>query len=259
MHDLNNPDILIPLIAGTALMGILIAFIILFIFRYQQKQRSFQKEREQFSQELLQTKVEIQEQTLTNISRELHDNIGQLASLIKIQLNLLSDSHSEADYDKIQQLKQLQKDLITEIKSLSVSLKSENLERFGLLEMIKKDIGRYQKINEVEIKCHLPDSISEINTGIAIFLYRMFQEVMNNIIKHSGATAIHIEIDDNSSKFVMIIGDNGKGFDVNSVNYGSGLINLRERCEMINANLNIESAEEKGTSIRVERNKNTYV
>ncbi|UKN01086.1 sensor histidine kinase [Paracrocinitomix mangrovi] len=250
MNDINNQDIIIPIVAGTLVMGLLIAFILIFIFRYQQKQKAFQKEREEFARELLQTKIEIQEQTLSNISRELHDNLGQLASLIKIQLNLLVQDNP-SNQQKITDLKELLNDLITEIKSLSTSLKSENLNRFGLLEMIKKDVNRYQTIGGMEIETNISSKPILINQEQSIFIYRMFQEIFNNIVKHADCSNAYLEIASENNSFKMEIKDNGKGFDISSPKKGAGLVNLKERCEMIGAKLNINSKVGEGTKTTI--------
>ena len=251
-------DVIIPLVAGTIVMGLLIGFILLFIVRYQQKQRSFQKERAEFSRELLQTKIEIQEQTLSNISRELHDNLGQTASLIKLQLNLLNTDEFDQNQEKIDQLKELSTDLMDEIRSISLGLKSENLERFGLIDMIQKDVQRYQKIGLLNIKVEVFENQIHLDTEKEIFLYRISQEIFNNILKHASAKEVSLTIKQNDSELEMIFKDDGIGFDPNLNKQGNGLENIKERCDLIHAKLKITSNLNVGTTVEINLKTNEH-
>lgn len=232
-------------------MALLASFIIYFMLLYRKKQEDFEWEREQYKKALLETEIEIKEQTLTNISRELHDNIGQIASLIKINLNLVNGELSEPDKAKVTDSIQLSKQLIKDVKALSVSLKSENLQRFGLINMISKDIKRYQSVGDLKIKFVSPEILPPLNSEVETILYRMSQEIFNNILKHANAISVimSITIVDNSIIFKII--DDGIGFDFNTVEQGSGLSNINERCKMIGAQLKIESVPHKGTDIEI--------
>ena len=254
MNDLTQNNILIPLLAGTIIMGLFVAFIISFIFRYQKKQRQFQIEKEQFAHELLKTKIEIQEQTLSNISRELHDNLGQMASLIKIQLNLITVEPASDNERKVQEIKEILAELIQDIRTISTGLKSQNLERFGLFEMIKRDIIRFEKVSGLKIQLHIAEQSFDLNREKEIFLYRMSQEVFNNMIKHAQATEASLTIKNNTSSLDFVFKDNGKGFDPNTIHSGSGLINLKERSQIIDAEFNIKSKLDLGTEITISLN-----
>ncbi|MFK8037280.1 MAG: sensor histidine kinase [Crocinitomicaceae bacterium] len=251
MNEFLTKDALFPIIIGTCVFSIFIIFIILFIINYQKKQQDFEQEREEFKKALLETEIEIKEQTLTNISRELHDNIGQIASLIKINLNLLSKDLSEADQKKVQDSIELSKQLIKDVKALSVSLKSENLERFGLIKMMEKDIKRYKAAGKLKIDFDYPSSFSPLKADTEIILYRMSQEIFNNVLKHANASFVNIQISEDSKNVIFSFKDNGKGFNMNAVELGSGLLNLQERCKLVNAKLKMDSEKGKGTLIEI--------
>ena len=236
MAELKLADLLTALVLGTILVSGLVIFIVVFILRYHHKQRAFQKDAAAF----MRTKVEIQEETMTTVSRELHDNIGQLASLIKLQLGLLSDENGEQA--KIAEIKTYQNELIAQVRSLSVSLKSENLDRFGLVALMQKDLERYRRISTFEIKAIWPDDWTEPDRQTATFLYRIFQEIMNNCVKHSEASLIQLHLLVQNGLLTLKVTDNGKGFEPEKIAYGSGLINLKERCEIIQAELKIDIA-----------------
>ncbi|MGB0979530.1 MAG: sensor histidine kinase, partial [Croceimicrobium sp.] len=142
-------DVEFLLVFGTFMAGILIAFIILIVVLYRRSQLKMQLERQNFQQSLLETEVEIQEQTLHNISRDLHDNFGQIASLIKINLNLLSKDLPELDRNRISESKDLLSKLIGDIRVLSSSLAAENLEKQGLAKRIESDLDRVKRTGAI--------------------------------------------------------------------------------------------------------------
>jgi two-component system NarL family sensor kinase len=248
----NALDILIPIAGGIILFGLLVVFMVYFILLYKRKQIEYEWEKEQTKQLLLKTEIEIKEQTLSYVSRELHDNLGQIASLIKINLGMMRLEDNSSNHEKLNDSKSLIKGLILDIKSLSTTLKGENLQRFGLVEMIKKDLKRLEKISHVKFKliceCKLPDLSSEVQ----VFLYRMTQEVFNNVLQHAEATEAQLFIYLHNSKDIEFkFVDNGKGFDINTNQAGNGLVNLEERCELIKANLRIKSEVGLGTEIQI--------
>ena len=127
--ELTFSEIIIFIVAGISFFLLLSIFIIYFIFLYRKRQKHFeqvQKTKEaQYRQALLQSKMEIREQTLQHISRELHDNLGQIASLIKINLNVLPKNLSGDVDRKIEETKELSRQLILDIKGMSQSLNQQ--------------------------------------------------------------------------------------------------------------------------------------
>jgi signal transduction histidine kinase len=140
--EVNILDFVIPFIGGILIFSMLILFIIYFIIIYRRKQVEFEYEKEKAKQLLLKTEIEIKEQTLSHISRELHDNLGQVASLIKINLGMIKPVN-DTQISQLSESKELIKQLTQDIKSLSTTLKGENLKRFGLYKMVLKDIDRF--------------------------------------------------------------------------------------------------------------------
>lgn len=250
--DNNALDLLIPLGGGIILYGLLIVFIIYFILLYKRKQVEYEWEKEQAKQLLLKTQMEIKEQTLSYVSRELHDNLGQIASLIKINLGMMNLEKDNPDFEKLDDSRGLIKSLILDIKSLSTTLKAENLQRFGLVEMIRKDLRRLEKMSHMKVDVVCEVELPELSSEVQVFLYRMTQEVFNNVLQHSEATEAQMFIFVlNSTDIELKFIDNGKGFDVTTNKAGNGLINLEERCRLINANLQIKSEPGKGTEIQI--------
>lgn len=243
--------IIFSVITGTLLVFSLLVFIIYFIILYRRKQEVFELEREQFKQAVLQAEIEMKEETLTTISRELHDNFGQVASLIKMNLSLLNKHVGDGGKENLQQSMELIKQHIQDIRSLSVSLKGENLKRFGLLGMIKMDVDRYEKAGELKIHLDLPDGEVSFEQNKEIFMYRMVQEILNNVIKHAEATEVYITIAIEYGKDLIHIKDNGKGFVLDEVTLGSGILNIKERCKFIGGTFDLKSVPGKGTTYQI--------
>lgn len=243
--------VIFSVITGTLLVISLLVFIVYFIILYRRKQEVFEFEREQMKQALLQAQIEMKEETLTNISRELHDNFGQVASLIKMNLTLLSKHVSEEGKDNLQQSTELIKQHIQDIRSLSVSLKGENLKRYGFLGMVKMDKARFEKAGELNIHLDLPEKALDISEEDEIFMYRMVQEILNNVIKHAEATTVNVTITETENEKKIQIEDNGKGFVLDEVTLGSGILNIKERCKYIGGIFQLYSTPGKGTTYQI--------
>jgi len=246
------------LIGSCLLFLLFFFFLILLLYKINVKQNSFiTKEHQlksQFAQTLLQSQIEIQEQTLQHLSRELHDNLGQVASLIKINLNTLQLNDQQKLVAKIEDTKELTRQLIADIKSMSVSLGSDRIEQAGLVAVIETEVERLNKTGEFFARLEVTGSTPWIDKDRAVILYRMTQEVLNNIIKHSRARNISIVVHNTILAFTLSITDDGIGFNTSdlSTESGAGLYNLKNRAALINATLQVQSAPGAGTKIFID-------
>lgn len=251
------PENAVPLFGGTLLVSLLVAFVIFFVILYRKAQLQFKLERQEFQQALLQAEVEMREQTLTDISRDLHDNFGQVASLIKINLSMLSPADAEDDKTRLEESRSLLKQLISDIRSLSTSLNSNNLQKVGLLGMIKNDVERVNRSGFLEMDFRHEESDVDVDPEKSVFLYRIFQEILNNALKHSQATQAEVAVHSEKQNLILQVGDNGVGIpsevleNARQGGKGNGLVNIKERCKMIGAECRIESSGNKGTFIEI--------
>ncbi len=250
---------IVLIIGGTIILSILVVLIIAFIFIYQKRYYKYLKEKQemhvQFAHTLMQSQLEIHDQTLQNISYEIHDNIGQVASLIKINLNTLKLDNVEKATEKINDTKDLVRQLITDVKSLSASLGTDRIAKIGLIRAIEIEVERLNKTGDFITKIIKEDDLPLLNNEKAILLYRMVQEILNNIVKHAQAKHITILITNTDDRFILAIKDNGIGFDVDeklNTKDGAGLSNLKNRAKLVNAFIAIESKPDKGTKITIE-------
>ncbi|MCE3281980.1 MAG: sensor histidine kinase [Chitinophagaceae bacterium] len=225
------------------LVAISVFLLVMLIYFNNRKLRSI-KERErmkaQFQRTLLETQLEVQEQTMREISQEIHDNIGQVLSLVNLNLKTLSTF----DEDKIHKTSDLVHKAINDLRNLSKSLNPENISKQGIIQVLRNELDQLEGSGKFSTSLDVQDEM-ELPAGKLIILYRMIQEVISNIIRHSGASEISVKIDRN----MLVIADNGKGFNNGTPSNGLGLQNLKQRAAAIGAELNIETAPHKGTIV----------
>jgi signal transduction histidine kinase len=232
---------------------ILILFVVLIlVVRYRKKRRENEEMQTLFSEQLLSSKLEIQEQTLLYMSRELHDNIGQIASLVKINLNTISLADTDKASKKIENTKELMGQLIIDLKLLSTSLNTDKIAKIGVIKAIEVEVEKMNKIGLFLVSLHLDKNLPIIDSEREIIIFRMVQEVLNNTMKHAEASQIDIYLNYDNKNLTIKITDNGKGFNVkqkmtNADDLGNGLTNLENRARVINGNYKIESTEGEGT------------
>jgi signal transduction histidine kinase len=205
----------------------------------------------EYEQTILQSQLEIQEQTFKNISQEIHDNIGQVLSLAKLNLNTIP--HTE-NAETITLTEELLGKAISDLRDLSRSLNSEKITDIGICEAIKHELSIVEKVARIKTLFICSDEEISLSSEQTIIAFRMMQEILNNIIKHAKATQITAEITTNSSSTSIYITDNGKGFDTDKLKTtetGIGLKSIRQRCELINASCTINTAPGKGTAIQI--------
>ncbi|MHB1278152.1 MAG: sensor histidine kinase [Bacteroidia bacterium] len=249
-------------VAGTAFAILMSAFLIYFVMQYRRRQLLHEKQQQEqkllFQQELMEIQAEIKNESLNYIGRELHDNIGQMASFLKMQVELLlrkSDTHNN---ELLSELRDHSQSLIDQIRLLSRGLNSQNLERFGLIDMMRFEVDRSNRLGLARIRFEAPEEMPVLSSQAAIFLYRVFQELLNNSLKHSGAGEIFIQLEHENPGIRLHCQDSGKGFDPQSLHQGSGILNLFERCKQIGAELTIASKVEGGASFLINLPAETY-
>lgn len=256
--QIQAENIITLVISITLIFLIGALFIVVYVNLYNEKKRKHREEREllqvQFSQTLLQSQLEIQEQTLQQVSRELHDNLGISASLVKIHLTTLPLENPELLPVKVEETKDLVRQLITDIKALSVRLDGDRVGRVGLIKSIGTEIERINKTGQFIATLNYDGSIPDIDPGKATILYRMVQEILNNAVKHSQAKNINVNVQTSDKNLTLAISDDGCGFDWEAKRNsgGAGLFNLTNRANLIQAVLSFNSVAGNGTTVTIE-------
>ena len=201
---------------------------------------------QRFEEELQNSKLEIQEQTLKNVSWELHDNIGQLLSAAVMQINMLSMNLDEKGKEGIQDVRSLVGDSLQEIRSLSKTLNHEVIENIGLEKSIKTELARFERLKFLTTDLSVEGEEVYINPKDEIILYRIVQEFFSNTIKHAEAANLQVKLKYTKDNLTITLQDDGIGYDMKSVQANSGLLNMKSRAELVQADLDCTSVPNKG-------------
>ncbi|MBV8253304.1 MAG: hypothetical protein JO154_11910 [Chitinophaga sp.] len=251
-------DIILSIVMATLLFLLLISFIIAFWMIYQRRRAAHQQEKQQlksaFDQEMLRTQLEIKEQTQKNISQEIHDNIGQVLSLVKLNMSTIDTATNPALFEKINDSKQLLTKAIHDLRNLSKSLDTDLIMDKGLCAGIGQEVEMLRRIGTFDINFQIEGNPVRLEPNKELILFRIFQEVLNNIIKHARATAIDINLDYQQQCCIMDIADNGEGINpkiLQGETSGIGLGSMRKRSNLIGADLSIAENEPQGTRVKV--------
>lgn len=205
----------------------------------------------QFEQELLQTQLEIQEQTLKNISEEIHDNVGQVLSLAKLNLNTFEHNPEK----KLQSTKDLVSKAINDLRNLSRSLHGDKIAETGLQEAIRHELQILQNTGQYETNLQISGEPYKLEPQQEMVLFRIVQEALHNSVKHALGSRMEVALDYAPGRFSLTVRDDGTGFRENSLEVtetGIGLKSMKNRAAMIGAVLSILTGENKGTCIAVE-------
>ena len=232
---------------------LLTTFGIVFFITFQKRKNKLIYEKfeaeKRFENELTQSKLEIQEQTLKNVGWELHDNIGQLLSVANMQLNILAGRTEEPEKASITEIKQVVASSLQEVRSLSKSLNNEVVHYAGLEASVKNELSRFKRLNIFDTEFHSSGEPMELPQKDAIILFRIVQEFCSNSIKHSKAEKLEVAFCYTPSELKIKVSDNGTGFNTDQVQKSSGLLNMKSRAELIKTDFSLKSSETKGTSL----------
>jgi signal transduction histidine kinase len=239
----------------------LAGFILALFFLHQRKQIIYTNRIYQINsaheRELLQTQLEIQEATFENVSQEIHDNIGLSLTLAKLNLNTLDANKPYEHPIMIESSKELISKAIEDLNDISKSLKAERVVTVGLLKSIEMEIDKLEKTNRYEVNLQVKGNPFFMDPEKEISLYRIFQESINNILKHASAKVIDVNILFSEHIFQMSVSDNGKGFEYTrdfhhpDLRLRAGLGNIEKRARLIFAKCEIASKIDCGTTINI--------
>lgn len=218
-----------------------------------QKQLDAVKRENEARQQYAMKLIESQEVERNRIALELHDSIGQ--KLLLINNKLLTKIRKESEPTAVESLKEISNltgETIQEIRDISWNLRPQHLDQLGLTTAIETLVEKVEESSGVKFHSQIDNIDNFIPKENEINLYRIIQESLNNIVKHSRATEAFIKIERNGKMVYMEIKDNGIGANQPVKSAGFGLTGMYERAEMLGAKLNIILSETSGTVISME-------
>lgn len=243
----------IILLTAIAIPITLVIIVIVLFSVFSNRKNRLLKEQEEakktFERELAETQIEIREETLRNISWELHDNIGQLMTLAKIQ--------SQLAIEKPELLPEVSQTIgagIKELRALSKLINPEALKSLSLREAITLEIERFNRLKFITATLEVDGETVPMESNTQIIVFRILQEFFSNTIKHSKASNLDVTLNYSNQLLKIRAKDDGVGFDKNDEFLGIGLKNMKNRAELINSTLTIDSQKGIGTTLNLKYN-----
>lgn len=246
------------LVAVLLFLILFVGSFILYVF-LKQRQKLLQNKivtiEQQKKLELTQAIIDGEEMERIRLAKELHDGIGGLMSMIKLQFTNFKKSHTEIQQnEEYNDALNLLNTASQDIRKISHALMPSALERLGLIDATEQFCTQMQQSSNIEIDFQYYNLENRLPQKMELLIYRMIQELLNNIIKYADAKEVLVQLTKNENLISLTVEDDGKGFDVSAIKNkdGIGLNSMQQRIALLNGKMDIDSAIGKGTSIHIE-------
>lgn len=252
----HTPVYLLPVVLNALLLLFFLAFVIILVISLKRKLNAHAMEKQKliydYQHKLMRVRIEEQENAKNQISKELHDNVGQLLGLAQMNMHTVLDNEQYGSYRTGRMIKDTL-NLIDRtayfLHNISHTLNSDYISRLGIIEMLRKELDFINISRGIKCEIEIEGASRALDGETEILIYRIVQELLHNIIKHARASQVTITLVYTDNDFTISIADNGVGFDVAKVRTtgGIGFINMYQRADLLKGKLNIESAVGKGS------------
>lgn len=237
-------------IITSVLVMLFSVLVILLLLRRKQFALQQRKAEILHQRELTRQIIVAQDREREAIGHELHDNVNQILTSIKLYLELIAQDKEQHGH-LAPQAAALAKSAIAEIRNLSHRLSAPTLSNGSLVESLQSLATTVGESAGIQVIVDSASYRRDLAMEQKITLYRIVQEQINNILKHSGATEVLIQLVQEENHTVLLIGDNGKGFSDRPGTDGIGLKNMFTRADLLNGTMTIDTAPGKGCTLRV--------
>lgn len=246
--------------------SLLLLFASLLVYRnFKNQQQLLEKEKELQKQKIvelekqqqmvaMQSVLKGQEEERSRLARDLHDGVGGLLSGVKLSMSnmkgnvFLSEENAHSFNNVILQLDQS----MAELRRVSHNMMPEALVKYGLKETLENYCENLNLSGKIKVQLQIYNLEKRMDQNTEIVIYRIIQELLNNVIKHADAKKVLIQLSREQDRFNLTVEDDGKGFNLNEKTYGSGLENIKARTSYLNGNIEILSKPGEGTSINID-------
>ncbi|MCX2740991.1 sensor histidine kinase [Pontibacter anaerobius] len=250
-----------PLILITPVMLMLAVGIIVFVVLYQRRMLQHQEQLRQLQsvkqQQLLEATLHAQEEERRRVARDLHDEVGAMLALIRLNLHQMVSNTEVKDEQLLanaQNMKQQLDEVLNSVRRISHDLMPVILEKLGLAQALDALRRTFATTGHIELIISYNDKSIRLKPQHELLLYRMVQELLNNTIKHANATQISIDLQFTPAETKLTYKDNGVGFDMVTVQQeqalsgGLGIMSLQSRAALLNGSIAITSRPGSGTT-----------
>ncbi|MET3537607.1 sensor histidine kinase [Chryseobacterium limigenitum] len=255
---MGKTELLITLILFNIFFVLFVAAIMVYIRKYKQRKKEYLNEieikNEIHQKELLATQLEIQQATMQQIGRELHDNIGQKLTLVSLYTQqLLYENKVPEVSERIEQVSQIINQSLQDLRSLSKTLTDDNISQKEIVTLIQEEVDNTNSFKKCKVNFQHNFENLDLDFVQKNMLLRITQEFIQNSIKHAKCKNIFINLNtSDESLWELNIKDDGLGFDRSKItSNGIGLTNMKNRAEIIGADFSLESQKNLGTTLNI--------
>lgn len=248
----SDEEILITLISGTFLLLFFVVVIIIAATRYQNRKQQHmadvQRLQHEAEQMVLKTQLEVHEKTLTDVSREIHDNIGQILSVVKLNLHAI-EQRPDSTTQQMPLTIDLLNNAIKDLRNLSKVLNADYANKQSLQSLLQREVEVINHAQIFTINLEVSGDEQPLPTNKHLVVFRITQECLQNAIKHAQAKTVDIRLRYTLDQCAIDIEDDGVGFEVTQAMQGNGYTNMVARAAIIGAQLDVNSIPGKGSKI----------
>ena len=254
--SMENYQIVTGVVIAIFILFLAGLFILILVTYSNKRKKKFIQEKHllevAFNDQLLKTQLEMQEQTFNTISHEIHDNVGQVLSLAKVQLNIL-DQGETLNRLLLAEAKDNVSKAMTDLRDIAKSLNTDRIQSSNLQQITTQELQRISRSGLMTVSIKSEGTAQNVQVHKKLIIFRIIQESLQNIIKHSKANNIDVSFSYSNSFLKVQIADNGIGFDKESPikKDGLGLQNIVSRASLIGGEATIRSSPNQGTVITI--------
>lgn len=242
-------EVAIFLVIGNVILLIFIIGAVMFMMQYRKRKLEHEQEKTNLKnlheQEILRTQFEIQSQTLQDIGRELHDNVGQKLTLASLYLaQMTQDSGESYSMDRVTDINSIVNESLQDLRALSKSLTLTHIHESSLKDLLEHEIRRLANAGKFAYQLNY-DLISNFSPYVKTILLRIVQEFFQNSVKHSKGNQLFLELSEKEKAIEILLKDNGTGFDIHSLPEakGIGLENIKHRIQLLTNEFLLQSSQ----------------
>ncbi len=235
----SQAKIVILIIITTIFILLLAVFVIALVYKYKKRQQRYEED-------LLTARLEMQEQTLLHIAKELHDNIANRLTRSKLTLNTLTYHQPDVTKSNVEGCVEDITIVMNDLRALGQSFDGDYIAANGLLAALRQEVEKTAKSALIPVALTASGDIPLLSDAAELFIFRIVQEAVQNIVKHASATSITVEVQCSQALLTITITDNGKGLPAKPAK-GMGIINMKRRAALIGGQFTLQAAPGGGT------------
>ena len=198
----------------------------------------------------------VREEERTNIAREIHDELGQVLTVLKIQVTLLSKELRKDQFnirERMESVSRLLEETVESVQRITSELRPGILDELGLVPAIEWQAQEFNNRTNIDVECNLPKEEIILDQSKATAVFRIFQEALTNIARHANASKVKIVLEQSDGNLKLKVLDNGKGITQNQVNNPKslGILGMKERALVFGGTVTIKSSMDIGSVVEL--------